>query len=203
MTDRDVMKEISHILKREFPEDVVPTVVCTVDFIKGVYNLIDRYQGEVCYFEDLIDDINREKYDKIEYLSSRLRKEENKNSKLRNERNRLKAEIEDLKKSYEIYEESSGLKWAKAEAIKEFTERLKENFETYTDAEESNALYVRSLIDNLVKEMTEGSNEEVKCIECEHLMFSDMYGECSKGHRGIVRPDDSCMFGKRKVKGDE
>lgn len=44
---------------------------------------------------------------------------------------------------------------AKSEAVKEFAERLKENFETYTDAEEQNALYVRSLIDNLVKEMTE------------------------------------------------
>ena len=43
----------------------------------------------------------------------------------------------------------------RAEAIKEFAERLKENFEIYTDDEESNALYVRSLIDNLVKEMTE------------------------------------------------
>jgi hypothetical protein len=29
-------------------------------------------------------------------------------------------------------------------------------------------------------------------------MFSDCYGECSKGFKGIVRPDDSCGKGERK-----
>lgn len=28
----------------------------------------------------------------------------------------------------------------------------------------------------------------VKCKECEYLMFSDMYGECSKNYKGIVPP---------------
>lgn len=44
----------------------------------------------------------------------------------------------------------------KAEAIKHFAERLKKNFDTYTDEEEANVLYIRDLIDKLVKEMTEG-----------------------------------------------
>lgn len=41
-------------------------------------------------------------------------------------------------------------------------------------------------------------NNNVRCIECKHLMFSDCYGECSKGNKGIVRPDDSCGKGERK-----
>ena len=40
---------------------------------------------------------------------------------------------------------------------------------------------------------------EVKCKDCEYLMFSDCYGECSKAYKGIVSPDDSC--GKGKLKG--
>lgn len=39
---------------------------------------------------------------------------------------------------------------------------------------------------------------DVKCKECEYLMFSDMYGECRKGYKGIVNPDDSCGKGKRR-----
>lgn len=41
----------------------------------------------------------------------------------------------------------------------------------------------------------------VRCVECKHLVFSDCYiyiGECGKGHRGIVRPDDFCGYGERK-----
>lgn len=49
-------------------------------------------------------------------------------------------------------------KMIKAEAYKEFAERLNKNFETYTDDEEKNALYMRNLINNLVKELT-GGNE--------------------------------------------
>lgn len=41
----------------------------------------------------------------------------------------------------------------------------------------------------------------VHCKDCKHLMFSDMYGECSKGYlSGIVRPEDSCGRGERKEK---
>jgi hypothetical protein len=38
---------------------------------------------------------------------------------------------------------------------------------------------------------------DVKCKECEYLMFSDCYGECSKGYKGIVNPNDSCGKGKK------
>ena len=38
----------------------------------------------------------------------------------------------------------------------------------------------------------------VRCKECKYLMFSDCYGECSKGHLGIVMPHDFCSYGERK-----
>lgn len=40
--------------------------------------------------------------------------------------------------------------------------------------------------------------EVVRCKDCKYLMFSDMYGECSQAHMGIVRPDDFCSYGERK-----
>lgn len=40
----------------------------------------------------------------------------------------------------------------------------------------------------------------VRCKDCKYLMFSDMYGECSRAHLGIVRPDDFCSYGERKDK---
>ena len=44
--------------------------------------------------------------------------------------------------------------------------------------------------------------EVVRCFECKHLMFSDCYGECGKGHMGIVSPDDFCSYGERKEGAD-
>ena len=38
----------------------------------------------------------------------------------------------------------------------------------------------------------------VRCKDCKHLMFSDCYGECSKGYMGIVSPNDYCSRGERK-----
>ena len=40
--------------------------------------------------------------------------------------------------------------------------------------------------------------EVTRCWECKHLMFSDCYGECSKGYLGIVSPNDFCSYGRRK-----
>ena len=40
----------------------------------------------------------------------------------------------------------------------------------------------------------------VRCKDCKHLMFSDCYGECSRGYMGIVSPDDYCSYGERKCK---
>lgn len=38
----------------------------------------------------------------------------------------------------------------------------------------------------------------VYCKDCKHLMFSDCYGECAEAHKGIVQPDDYCIYGERK-----
>ena len=40
--------------------------------------------------------------------------------------------------------------------------------------------------------------EVVCCKNCKHLMFSDFYGECTKGYMGIVQPNDYCSKGERK-----
>ena len=40
----------------------------------------------------------------------------------------------------------------------------------------------------------------VFCIDCRNLMFSDCYGECRKGYRGIVNPHDTCEHAQRKKK---
>lgn len=40
----------------------------------------------------------------------------------------------------------------------------------------------------------------VRCKECRYLMFSDHLGECSRGHLGIVSPDDYCSRGVRRDK---
>ena len=44
--------------------------------------------------------------------------------------------------------------------------------------------------------------EVVRCRECKHLMLSDCYGECGKGHMGVVRPDDFCSRGERNEGAD-
>ena len=42
----------------------------------------------------------------------------------------------------------------------------------------------------------------VRCRDCKHLMFSDFYGECGKGHMGVVSPDDFCSRGEWKEGAD-
>ena len=61
------------------------------------------------------------------------------------------AEIEMLKESYIAYEETTGLKRARAEAIKKFAERLKEKSDD--DTEWGLPYVLCEDIDNLVKEM--------------------------------------------------
>lgn len=38
----------------------------------------------------------------------------------------------------------------------------------------------------------------VYCKDCKFLMFSDFYGECSQGYKGVVHPYDYCNKGERK-----
>lgn len=43
---------------------------------------------------------------------------------------------------------------------------------------------------------------KVTCLNCKHLMFSDMYGECNKQLR-IVNPSDTCEFAEPKERGEK
>lgn len=74
--------------------------------------------------------------------------------------NRQKEEIESLKEAYAIYEETTGLKLARAETIKEFAERLKQYCVPGGDfGDPCGVLTVTDRwIDYLVKEMTGENN---------------------------------------------
>lgn len=98
-------------------------------------------------FEDALDLINRQKAE-IERLKVELKA-------MRGAANSYKAEVERLREAYALYEETTGLKWARAEAIKEFAERLKEGYAPSGDFGDPLVLTVTAKwIDNLVKEMT-------------------------------------------------
>lgn len=71
---------------------------------------------------------------------------------------RQQAEIERLRESYSIYEETTGLKQAKADAIREFAEMMKKSIwkkSQYADGRFYFRAHTAEDIDNLVKEMTE------------------------------------------------
>lgn len=84
--------------------------------------------------------------------------------------NRQKAEIEILKEAYAIYEETTGLKWVRAEAIKEFADRLNKEAENVVIDREGDFVATNDKIydtvsdwcketsDNLLKEMTGENN---------------------------------------------
>ena len=70
--------------------------------------------------------------------------------------NRQQAEIEMLKGWERLLKAESHapiIKKARAEAIKEFAERLKNHFDTYTEGEEESCLYFINVINDLVQEM--------------------------------------------------
>lgn len=70
---------------------------------------------------------------------------------------RQQEEIEKLQRRIVFWREDMDYRpeRERAEAIKEFVEKFKEHFEIYTDAEESMCIYVKNIIDSLVKEMTD------------------------------------------------
>ena len=43
---------------------------------------------------------------------------------------------------------------------------------------------------------------KITCLNCKHLMFSDMYGECNKQLK-IVNPSDTCEYAESKERGGE
>ena len=41
-------------------------------------------------------------------------------------------------------------------------------------------------------------NPKITCLNCKHLMFSDMYGECKIQLR-IVNPSDTCEYAEKRI----
>lgn len=76
-------------------------------------------------------------------------------------------------------------------------ERITEILKAYTKKHNimASSVILEEYADELVKQ---GVVMPIRCKDCKHLMFSDMYGECSQAHMGIVRPDDFCSYGERK-----
>lgn len=66
---------------------------------------------------------------------------------------------------------------------------------------------LETLVDKLKGQITPRTPKErgadkqkITCLNCKHLMFSDMYGECNKQLR-IVNPGDTCEFAEPKERG--
>ena len=103
---------------------------------------------------DCLGELTRDALSLISCQKAELLKEKNKNSKLRNERNRQKAEIEHLncvitttaECAYEARQQA--MKWARVETAKELSERLKTKFDQY-----GIGYYPYVLVDDVVSEM--------------------------------------------------
>lgn len=89
----------------------------------------------------------------------------------------------------------------------EALERIQKNSEIQNDWSDEDfdhyhtIVFALKIASDLCAVNFEATTNNVKCKDCEYLMFSDIYGECSKAYKGIVSPNDSC--GKGKLKGGE
>lgn len=91
---------------------------------------------------------------------------------------------------------------AREQAVREFAKKLNAEFENFAKMVYYGTTYTlvgKGVVNKVVKKMF-GNPEEIKCKDCKYLMYSDCYGECSQGYKGIVQPDDSCKYGERKLK---
>lgn len=126
--------------------------------LKSDIRLADYIDSDYCgavdkaLIQSAINSINR--------LQAKVIKEQNKNSKLRNERNHLQAEIERLNKVYQANQQlinalNKSYFLAKAEAYKEFAKLLRR--------QAFDGIYVSvDEINNLLKEMVGDDNAEEK-----------------------------------------
>lgn len=60
---------------------------------------------------------------------------------------------------------------------------------------------ILAILDGTPKERG-ADKPEITCLNCKHLMFSDMYGECNKQLK-IVNPSDTCEYAEPKERGGE
>lgn len=93
-----------------------------------------------------------------------------------------------------------------ADKLKEIVDNKYRNCYGYTgtkkDGYREALLAIKSVIH--CQSISKDMQKIVRCEDCKHFLFSytfsDMYGECSQAHMGIVRPDDFCSYGERKDK---
>ena len=69
---------------------------------------------------------------------------------------------------------------------------------TYDTEEEAIEAVIKRWNTRTPKER-EADKPKITCLNCKHLMFSDMYGECKKQLK-IVNPSDTCEYAERKRK---
>ena len=72
---------------------------------------------------------------------------------------------------------------------------LKSSESCYLDLDAFPTLHSKQILNESAENVSEST---VLCKDCEHLMFSDCYGECSTGYRGIVSPTDTCEHGIKR-----
>ena len=91
---------------------------------------------------------------------------------------KLEAKNAELQRLLDFYEETSGNKKAKAEAIKEFAERLKAyGRKNLTDTD---SMHFGIIITNVLKELTETPcTEGADCSTCEYCYHDGGYNECA------------------------
>lgn len=141
-----------------------------MEIIKALECCIGDKDGKDCVccplyaIDECQDNLNIAVLDLIDDQKAELIKEQNKNSKLRNERNRLKAEIDRLRDVVEktdnaYYRKVDEVRTAKANAITEFAENAKEELYEWVGADNSIPFYrIKKVIDTLVKEMVGDNN---------------------------------------------
>lgn len=84
--------------------------------------------------------------------------------------------------------------YIKREAVlKHFDEVMSNNF---VDADFKKAVWGLSIYVDMIP--AADVVPVVRCKDCKYLMFSDCYGECSRGYLGIVRPDCYCCYGEKR-----
>ena len=137
--------------------------------------------------------------------------------------NRQKAEIERLKTNLNIDLENFATEYdnkIKAEAVKEFAERLKESKKKY-EGTLAGFTFTMTELDNLVKEMVkrileiDGSvpnvatvADFVEVVRCKNCKHSPNIGTLTKGmrwcrrFRNEIHPNDFCSYGQRRTEND-
>lgn len=156
VTDNEIIKNLRKILNREYPEDIVPTAVCTVEFFREIYKFIDRLQGEVCYFEDRIDTINTEKNEIINRQKAEIEMYQKQQAETKEGLEKIMAKLDDAEASV-----LRDIQNAKTQAYKEFEDRLMTFLDESIEGLKKTPLFVSLLIQmkesvkDIAKELTE------------------------------------------------